>query len=139
MTFWDSSALTPLCVSEADSSLREMQFRADPRIFVWYGTRVEIESALIRKKREGLLDQRSEAEVRRKLAILELGWVEVAPTRQVRDRSLRLLRTHPLRSADAFQLAAALVACGERPAGSGFRTGDIRLRIAAEAEGFAAS
>jgi len=50
---------------------------------------------------------------------------------------VRLLRIHPLRAADAFQLAAALVACEERPAGFSFLTGDERLGEAAENEGFA--
>lgn len=136
MIFWDSSALAPLLVAEGDSAERESQLRFDPRMLVWYGTRAEIESALMRRKREGLLDAASESAARKRLALLESAWVEVVPTSQVRDRALRLLRTHPLRAADAFQLAAALVACAERPTGWHFRTGDLRLRSAAEAEGF---
>lgn len=46
------------------------------------------------------------------------------------------LRVHPLRAADALQLAAALVSCGEDPHGFSFLTGDDRLRLAAEREGF---
>ena len=65
--------------------------------------------------------------------------MEVEPRRQVRDRAIRLLRVHPLRAAEALQLAAALVASRERPETMAFLTGDQRLRSAAEAEGFAAS
>jgi len=139
MIFWDSSALTPLLLTEADSELRESQLRADPRMLVWYATRAEIESALCRRKREGSLDSTAESVARKRLGQLESSWAEVAPTRQVRDRSLRLLRTHPLRAADAFQLAAALVASGENPGGWDFRTADLRLRHAAALEGFNAS
>ncbi len=136
MIFWDSSALAPLLVAESDSAEREAQLRFDPRMLVWYGTRAEIESAVMRRKREGLLDAAAESLARKRLSFLEKAWVEVAPTTQVRDRALRLLRTHPLRASDAFQLAAALVACAERTTGWHFRTGDLRLRSAAEAEGF---
>lgn len=43
---------------------------------------------------------------------------------------------HALRSADALQLAAALVACDERPRGETFVSLDERLRNAAQREGF---
>ena len=54
----------------------------------------------------------------------------------VRSRALRLLRVHSLRAADAFPLAAALVAFAERTTGRHFLTGDSRLGAAALAEGF---
>ena len=136
MIFWDSSALTPLLVTEADSELREAQLQANPQMLVWYGTRAEIESALSRRRREGSLSPTAEGAARKRLTRIEGAWAEVAPTRQVRDRSLRLLRIHPLRAGDAFQLAAALVACGENPVGWSFRTADLRLRTAAALEGF---
>jgi hypothetical protein len=47
------------------------------------------------------------------------------------------VRTHPLRAGDALQLAAALVACGERPEALPFVCLDDRLRDAARREGFA--
>ncbi len=136
MIFWDSSALTPLLVEESQSELRETQLRDDSVVAVWYGTPVEIESALNRRKREGNLDRENEAHARKRLEFLVEGWVEVQPTHTVRERALRLPRTHPLRAADAFQLGAALVICDERTRGFRFLTGDRRLRDAAEAEGF---
>ncbi len=139
MRFWDASALTPLLVREPDTKLRESQLRADGRILVWYGTAVEIESALCRRKRDGSLSADAEVLARARLADLVAGWAEVEPLRTVRDRACRLLRVHALRSADAMQLAAALVAAGERPQGFTFLTGDVRLRGAAEAEGFSAA
>jgi hypothetical protein len=54
----------------------------------------------------------------------------------VTERAIRLLDLHDLRGADALQLAAALVASGERPQTLGFATLDQRLALAARAEGF---
>lgn len=48
---------------------------------------------------------------------------------------MRLLRTHPLRAADAMQLAAALVLAEEIRGGLAFVTADVRLGDAAEIEG----
>jgi predicted nucleic acid-binding protein len=135
--FWDSSALTPLLVSEEDTALRERQLREDPSMLVWYGTLAEIESALNRRRREGSLSEGESGKARWRLEQLMEAWIEVQATQNVRDRALRILRVHPLRAADAFQLAAALVACEERTRGFGFLTGDRRLREAADAEGFA--
>lgn len=136
MIFWDSSALAPLLVDETDSNLREKQLRADPEIVIWYASPAELECALSRRKREGALLSVDEGRARRRLALLADSWMEVQPTRMVRDRAIRLLRVHVLRTADAFQLAAALIACAEQPDGFRFATGDHRLAEAAAAEGF---
>lgn len=136
MTFWDSSALTPLLLEEADSDLRDAQLGKDPAVIVWYGTLAEIESALNRRKREGSLPRLEEQKARARLDLLTDAWIEVQPTTALRHRALRLLRTHPLRAADAFQLAAAIIVCEEKTKGFTFLTGDHRLRDAAEAEGF---
>lgn len=136
MRFWDSSAITPLLVEETDSLLRENHLREDNDMLVWYGTLAELESALNRRKREGALKPDGERAARRKLENLEDAWLEVQPTVVVRERALRLLRVHPLRAADAFQLAAALVATSEQPRGHVFYTNDARLKDTAAAEGF---
>jgi uncharacterized protein len=60
----------------------------------------------------------------------------VLATDHVRRRAGRLVATHPLRAADAFQLAAALVWCEEQPAGETFVCLDEQLREAARREGF---
>jgi len=136
MIFWDSSALTPLLLTEQDSDVREAQLSRDSALAVWYRTPVEIESALCRRKREGRLGRGEEAKARHRLDMLCESWIEVHPTAAVRERALRILRTHPLRAADSFQLAAALIICREQTRGFTFLTGDHRLRDAAEAEGF---
>lgn len=136
MIFWDSSTLTPLLLTERDSNMREAQLRGDPVVLVWYATLAEIESALCRRKREGSLSRDNESKARIRLDMLLESWVEVQPTVAVTDRALRLLRTHPLRAAEALQLAASLLVSQEKTKGFTFLTGDQRLRDAAEAEGF---
>ncbi len=136
MKFWDSSAITPLLVKEADSPVRAKQFREDPVMLVWYGTPAEIESSLCRKEREGALVGEQAKLARERLARISKAWLEVQPTTMVRVRAIRLLRVHPLRAADAFQLAAALCGFEEDPTSQVFYTGDQRLAQAAAREGF---
>jgi len=136
MRFWDSSAITPLLVVETDSAQRERQLADDADMLVWFGTLTEVESSLARRKRAGELPAESELRARRHFGQLSAHWTEVAPTNQVRARATRLLRIHPLRAADAFQLAAALIFCREQPQHLPFLTADQRLRAAANLEGF---
>jgi predicted nucleic acid-binding protein len=136
MRFWDSSAITPLLVVEADSAQRERQLADDADMLVWFGTLTEVESSLARRKRAGELPAESELRARRHLDQLSAHWTEVTPTTEVRARAIRLLRVHPLRAADAFQLAAALIFCREQPQHLPFLTADQRLRTAAALEGF---
>jgi len=70
------------------------------------------------------------------MAKLAGRWRPVTAIEPVRARALRLVRTHALGAADALQLAAALVACGERPEALPFVCLDDRLRDAARREGF---
>lgn len=136
MKFWDTSAILPLLVMEENTALRLRQHETDPAMVVWFGTLAEVEGALARRKREHRLPASQEAAIRARLAELAASWTEVAPTSEVRRRAIRLLRVHPLRTADALQLAAALVFCEERPHRLPFLTADLRLREAADAEGF---
>ena len=62
---------------------------------------------------------------------------EVEPTSLVRENAIRFLRVHPLRAADALQLAAAFVAAERRPASLQVLTLDERLAEAMRKEGFA--
>jgi len=136
MRFWDSSALVPLLVTEATSDLRRTQYDADPWAVVWFGTLVEIESSLVRRQRDAQLPADVEHAARKRLNEITKQWTEVIPTEEVRTRAIRLLRVHQLRSADAFQLAAALIFCREQPQHLPFLTADQRLRDAASLEGF---
>ena len=71
-----------------------------------------------------------------RLETLAASWAEVHPSEEVRLRSLRLLRVHSLRTADAFQLAAVLTVVAPSVTSFPFLCGDMRLAEAAEKEGF---
>lgn len=68
------------------------------------------------------------------LEVLRTAWLEIQPTDDLRTLAGRLLRVHPLRAADALQLAAALTWAGSRPSEE-FVTLDERLRETARLEG----
>ena len=59
-----------------------------------------------------------------------------APSAKVREHARRLLLRHPLRAADALQLAAALTWALDRPREHALCTLDTRLAEAAKGEGF---
>lgn len=135
MRYWDTSALIPLVVREADTARREAQLREDAEIVTWWATRVECASALGRLMRAGELAPEHVAIALRKLDMLSAGWTDVQPSERVRTRAMRLLRVHPLRAADALQLAAALAVHGECTGAMVFLSADERLSVAAEKEG----
>ena len=68
--------------------------------------------------------------------MLSVSWQEVVPSGAVRNVAQRLLRVHPLRAADALQLAAATIASEREPASLEFVSLDERLNVAAQREGF---
>ena len=55
-----------------------------------------------------------------RLAGLRGMWIEVQPTETVRDLAESLVQRHPLRAADATQLAAALIWCKRQPRNRAF-------------------
>jgi predicted nucleic acid-binding protein len=116
--FWDANALVPLCVPVENPGPSRRLLREYIPV-VWWGTGVEVVSALYRRRREKLLSAQ---------------YLEVANRR--RDFAEVCLERHELRAADAFQLASALVWCNERPKNRSFLCRDLRLRAAARTEGF---
>jgi len=135
MRFWDSSAVVPLLLEEPRSGRVRELLEEDGRVVVWWGTPVECASALARLRRDGGLSVADEAAASRRLDALRRSWHEVLPGDQVRAQALRVLRLHPLRAADALQLAAALEWSGT-PASGAMVTFDERLAAAAALEGF---
>jgi uncharacterized protein len=135
MRFWDSSALVALMMDERSTAALRQILADDSDQTVWCLTAVEIGSAMARRTREGLAAGR-EMNLRTEWKELSDYWREIATLEPVRARALRLLNTHALKSGDALQLAAALVACEDRPDGLPFVCLDDRLRDAARREGF---
>ena len=137
MRFWDSSAIVPLLVIEPSSVAVLATYELDPEVVAWWATEAECVSALARLERDGSLTAPSIAEGLRRLDALARSWREVQPVTAVRQTAIRLLRVHPLRTADALQLGAAIVAAEDHPATLPLVTLDERLAQAAEREGFA--
>lgn len=106
-------------------------------MLVWWGSAVECVSAIARRERDGLLDERTATFALDRLQRLGADWHEVDPSDAIRETATRLLRVHPLRAADAFQLAAAYLAVERRPTLLPIITLDERLAAAARKEGFA--
>lgn len=78
----------------------------------------------------------SERQARHLLGLLAGTWSEVQPSDILRATAERLLAAHPLRAADALQLAAALHWCQRQTTDRELVTFDIRLREAGRKEGF---
>jgi predicted nucleic acid-binding protein len=133
--FWDSSALFPLCIP-GQATTRERQLLRDRRPVVWWGTALEVFSALARFGRQGHLSSSRQRVAVERLARLRLIWREVQPTESLCELAEQQLHMYELRAADALQLAAALVWCGQRPKQRGFLCRDLRLKDAARQAGF---
>ncbi len=137
MRFWDASAVVPLLVSEPATGAMLGLLEGDGEMLVWWTTPVECTSALARREREGALPPAGVSGAIDRLRKLAAAWNEIVPADVVRATAQRLLRVHPLRSADALQLAAALVASEQVPESLAFVCLDDRLGEAAQREGFA--
>ena len=137
MKFWDASAVVPLLVAEPMTRRLQALAGRDPDMLVWWGSEVECASALTRLERAAALDVKGIALASNRLTQLANGWHEIEPSEIVRESAMRFLRVHPLRAADALQLAAAFIAAERRPASLQVVTLDERLADAARKEGFA--
>jgi len=137
--FWDSSALVPLCVEEPSTQAVTHLFSSDPQAAVWWATPVECASALARLERDGSMTDAAATEAFARLAALSAAWIVVEPLDEIREIAQRLLRMHPLRAADALQIAAAWLAAERRPASLTLVTLDERVATAARKEGFQVS
>ena len=136
MRFWDSSALLPLLVDEPARERLIGLLEEDSEVLAWWGTPVEMACALARREHEELLTADEVAAALDAARVLAEGWHEIVPSDAVRRTAERLLRTHPLRAADALQLAAALIAADHDPTSLAIVCLDERLRVAARREGF---
>ena len=136
MKFWDASAILPLLVGQAATGPLRAIAASDTKPVVWWASEVECASALARLERENLLAGAAIDAAYGRLRELSENWDEVEPSEAVRETAGRLLRVHPLRAADALQLAAAFVGAGQQPGRLQFVTLDQRLAEAARKEGF---
>jgi predicted nucleic acid-binding protein len=136
MRFWDSSALLGLVIQEKESHILDLLSESDPDISVWWGTRVEGASAVSRLEREGKLEAKEVEQSLQDLIDTIQAGSEIQPSEAIRTSAIRILRMHPLRAADALQLAAAFHASEGHPPSLEFVCLDARLALAAAKEGF---
>jgi hypothetical protein len=134
--FWDSSALVPLILDEPTTEAARDLISSDAEVAVWIMTSVELLSAVARLVRaaDGLEDLAPA--LRSDVLQLTSRVSTVADVDAVRRRAERLVSMHPLSAAEAMQLAAALVGCGDRPELLPFVTLDRPLARSAQLEGF---
>jgi uncharacterized protein len=136
MRFWDASAIVPLLLDEPSRAALLQLLEEDPVIVVWWGTPAECVSAIARRERDASISLHDATAAIARLRALASAWQEVLAIEAVRNTAQRLLRTHPLRSADSLQLAAAIVAAELEPASLEFVCFDAHLNEAAVREGF---
>lgn len=134
--FWDTSAIIPLWLAEHGSARARAWHRNDPDVIVWTLTRVEVFSALARRRREAPAAASRLLSIRRDFIRAWEEWSEITAIEIVRRHAERIIESHPLRAADALQIGAALLAAEDNPAGLEFVTFDQSLAHAAEREGF---
>ena len=135
MRFWDSSAIVPLIVAESMSARMRALRRSDPVIAAWWASSIECASAIHREHRAARLADADLGTALRLLDHLRDEFHEVPPSATARLHARRVLSLHPLRAADALQLAAALTLVDAGVSDLEFVCLDERLATAARREG----
>jgi hypothetical protein len=133
--FWDASALVPLVTQDDDSAMLENLYGDGSGIWVWWVTPVEIASSIARRERSREMSAQTATQAYATLARMGATWHEILPGQPLRESAKRLLRIHPLRSADSLQLASALALAASDPEPLEFVSSDARLAEAASREG----
>ncbi len=136
MKFWDSSAIVPLLVEEKHTDRLLGLYEHHPTLLVWWGTQVECASAIARLERGRALTPSAAERGFSRLQVLAESWHVVQPLDVLRQTAIRFVRVHPLRSADALQLAAAFAGSEGRPSSLEIVCLDKRLCEVARREGF---
>jgi uncharacterized protein len=136
VAFWDSSALLMLCLQQSGTSAGRRYARQFPHRVIWWGTPVEMESAISRLRGNQKIDDDGFRHARRTWQTLQQSMLEIQPCQKVRELAESLPHSYGLRALDAFQLAAALEWCSDKPRRRAFVTFDVKLGDAARKAGF---
>lgn len=137
--FLDSTAFLKLFVQEAgtDAIIRLMEATEDNRKLLSAGTPLDVYAALKRRERTGGISHEDSEAARNILRVEAARMVQQPLNPAVLEAARQLLDRHELRSTEALQLAAAVVA---REMFQGmeivFVSSDQRLLQAAKAEHF---
>ncbi len=136
VAFWDTSAIIPLfCNQPISADSRRLRKRFIDTV-VWWGTHVEVHSGISRLLREGRMSEGQSLAALEKWGRLYSTASIVSPSETVLNIAARLTAEYGIRALDAFQLAAAIVWCNERPRNRPFICADKRLSLAAKSAGF---
>jgi hypothetical protein len=135
MKFSDTSMIALLAEEPARKSLLAV-LDDDPQVVAWWGTSIEIASALARREGEQLIGAADFEAAMAATHLLAEGWHEILPPGAVRRTAERLPRAHPLRAAVSLPLAAALMAADQDPTTLELVCLDTRLTAATRREGF---
>src|SRR6266545_1679982 len=102
--FWDTSALVPLCCSQpALTVLARRAARQLERKIVWWGTAVEVYSALQRLHREAILNDQYLLKAKARWKTLSDTLRIVEPRERVRELAETMPTLYQLRALDSFQ------------------------------------
>jgi hypothetical protein len=133
--FWDSSAIIPICVPQIQTKQARALYKCYGMV-VWWITPAEMISGFTRLLRMGQIGSDQFHAAKQSANELAMTWDSVHPSSRILSHACALLEVHPLRAADALQLAAALENFEHKPAGRVFVTADIRQAEAARVCGF---
>lgn len=134
--FWDSSAIVPVCCVQECSVSARRAYRKFKKPIVWWGTPIEMQSALRKLNQTGFLTKRQSISALRLWENFRANSHSVILFEKTILLAEELPEKFGLRSLDAFQLASALIWCSERPRNRQFICADRRLAEVASDAGF---
>lgn len=134
--FWDASAIVALLARQEGTPKAAELGRRFGHIVVWWGTTVEVQSAIAKRVREKLLNTGDAEQSLARFRVLRTRWTEVEPQERIRRDAEEFPSRFQLRTGDSFQLAAALAWCSNRPKNRPFVSFDNDLADAAQEIGF---
>lgn len=138
MSFWDASAIVPLCVEEPSSQQMWALLTEDSTMIAWWETPIELAHALARSVGAGTMTIEEMQHALRVAEKLRETWVEIVSSDAMHRNAMTAVRNHALPFTSAIQLAAALTWTGYGgPRNHTFVSLDPTLRKAATHEGFA--
>ena len=135
MRFWDTSALVPVMISEAQTAGMRALLHADNDILTADIAVIEVASAIWRRRHDGEWSAATLGGAESNFAELTRHWRTIPSSEETTEAALDLLSRHRLRTLDAIQLATAIAFSG-RDRTLPIVTLDNRLTSAARAEGF---
>ena len=134
--FWDANVIVPLCTDQPPFTEIARPLLRHYAVAAWWGTSVEVTSALTRLKRLGSLTESEYLNAKAGWNWILADSLVIEPSAAIKISAMEILEKYALRAGDAFQLAAALEWCEGKPTGQVFLTADRRLTEAAELAGF---